>query len=114
MIVNIPKQFDSRHKAWAKHVGKVDVSKDNGFAFLGRFLTMGAKADLPQGSYVLVYDERGSMKNWYAHVTLYQVTGTGDLTPTGVEAQVFHGKMWALEVRDAIAALVNKGGGSNA
>ena len=32
----------------------------------------------------------------------------GDLTPTGVEAQVFQGKMWALEVRDAIAALVNK------
>ena len=50
MIIDVPKQFDSRHKAWAKHVVRVDTSKDTGFAFCGRFLPMGGKADVSVGS----------------------------------------------------------------
>ena len=107
MIVEIPAVFDIRHKAWAKHVTKVDTRLQSGYAFGGRFLTMGAKADLPEGAYVLVYEERGSMKRWDAHVDLYRVA-EGALQPTGVRAQVPMGRMWALEVRDAVTKLVNE------
>lgn len=110
MIIDVPKQFDSRHKAWAKHVVRVDTSKDTGFAFCGRFLPMGGKADVSVGSYILVYDERGSMKNWDAHVTVFQVAEDGSLKETGVAAQVPHGVSWALYVRDALATLVGAEG----
>lgn len=109
VIVQIPEQFDSRHKAWAKHVTHVDRNKSTGYAFTGRFLDMGGKADLPVNALVLVYDERGSMKNWDAHVDVYRVSEAGTLEPTGVSAQVHLGKTWALEVRDAIAALLDAG-----
>ena len=38
MIVEIPAVFDIRHKAWAKHVTKVDTRLQSGYAFGGRFL----------------------------------------------------------------------------
>ena len=102
MIVEIPAVFDVRHKAWAEHVTRVDENLQSGYAFGGRLLTMGAKADLPEGAYVLVYE----MKRWDAHVDLYCVA-EGALQPTGVRAQVPMGRRWALEVRDAVMKLVN-------
>src|SRR5690606_39631376 len=73
-IVEIPAKRDDRKKAWAKALESVDVTKSNGYAFVGNWLRRGEKAELPIGSFVLTYDAPGSMKNWYPVVKLYRVT----------------------------------------
>ena len=105
VIVNIPSARDSRKKNWAKVLESVDVSKPNGYAFIGNWLRRGERAELTVGSYVLTYDEPGSMKNWYPVVTLYRVT------PDGLEAVLeYEGEIgersWALAVRDRIAEIL--------
>ena len=105
VIVNIPSARDSRKKHWAKALESVDTTKPNGYAFLGNWLRRGERAELTVGSYVLTYDEPGSMKNWYPAVKLYRVT------PDGLEAVLeYEGEIgersWALAVRDKIATIL--------
>ena len=104
-IVQIPAKKDDRKKSWAKVLESVDITKSNGYAFVGNWLRRGEKAELPIGSYVLTYDEPGSMKNWYPLVKLYRVT------PDGLEAVLeYEGEIgersWALAVRDRIAEIL--------
>src|SRR5690606_33542896 len=104
-IVEIPAKRDDRKKAWAKALESVDVTKSNGYAFLGNWLRRGEKAELPIGSFVLTYDEPGSMKNWYPEVVLYRVTEDG--LEVAHEYKGDYGeRSWALAVRDRIAEIL--------
>lgn len=104
-IVDIPSARDNRKKNWAKVLESVDTTKPNGYAFLGNWLRRGERAELTVGSYVLTYDEPGSMKNWYPEVVLYRVTEDG--LEVAHEYKGDYGeRSWALSVRDNIAAIL--------
>ena len=103
-IVMIPETLDERKKTWRKLLEKVDKEKSNGYAFVGEWLRAGERAELEVGSFILCYDEPGSMKNWYPVVRLFKVGNDLD--------EVFHWegniceRSWALAVRDDIAAIL--------
>ena len=63
VAVEIPQVGDERHKNWAKVVDAVDTSKASGWAYDGPFIATGGIQDVPIGSVVLVYGERGSRAN---------------------------------------------------
>ncbi len=104
-IVMIPETLDVRKKTWRKHLEGVDTEKTNGYAFIGNWLRAGERAELEVGSFILCYDEDGSMKHWYPVVRLFKVV------ENGLE-EVYHWKgdprerSWALAVRDEIAAIL--------
>ena len=61
----------------------------------------GERAELEAGSFILLYDEPGSMKNWYPVVRLFKVVENGALE------EVYCGeRSWALAVRDEITAIL--------
>ena len=76
-IVMIPETLDGRKKTWRKHLESVDKEKTNGYAFIGNWLRAGERAELEVGSFILCYDEAGSMKNWYPVVRLHKVVENG-------------------------------------
>jgi hypothetical protein len=106
-IVMIPGTLDGRKKTWRKHLERVDKEKTNGYAFIGEWLREGERAELEMGSFILCYDEPGSMKNWYPVVRLFKVVENGN----GLE-EVYrwegdvHERSWALAVRDEIAVIL--------
>lgn len=106
VIVRIPGTQDKRKKSWAKHLTGVDISKSDGHAFDGDFLRQDDRAELAVGSYVLTYDQVGSMKNWAPLVILFEVMADGKLA----EIYRYKGGLvemgWALGCRDAIAKIV--------
>lgn len=104
-IVEIPAKRDDRKKSWAKVLESVDITKPNGYAFVGNWLRRGEKAELPIGSFVLTYDEPGSMKNWYPVVKLYRVTPDGLEVALEYEGEIRE-RSWALAVRDRIAEIL--------
>jgi len=83
-IVMIPETLDGRKKTWRKHLGSVDKTKANGYAFVGNWLQAGERAELEVGSFILCYDELG----------FYWKGGYGE-------------RSWALAVRDEIAAILD-------
>ena len=111
-IVMIPETLDERKKTWRKLLEKVDKEKSNGYAFVGEWLKAGERAELEVGSFILCYDEPGSMKNWYPVVRLFKVGNDLD--------EVFHWegniceRSWALAVRDDIAAILAEAQGQEA
>ena len=105
VIVDIPSARDNRKKNWAKVLESVDTTKPNGYAFLGNWLRRGERAELTVGSYVLTYDEPGSMKNWYPVVKLYRVTPDGLEVALEYEGEIGE-RSWALAVRDRIAEIL--------
>ena len=107
-IVMIPGTLDDRKKTWRKLLTQVDKTKANGYAFIGNWLRAGERAELKVGSFILCYDESGSMKNWYPVVRLFKV---GVENENGLQ-EVYRWKgdygerSWALAVRDEIAAIL--------
>lgn len=60
-IVTVPSSFAAhRGKHWAKHVTSVDTSRSNGYAFVGTWVRMDQRSELPVGAHVLTYDEETS------------------------------------------------------
>ena len=72
-IVMVPETLDERKKSWRKLLEGVDKEKANGYAFVGEWLKAGERAELEVGSFILCYDEAGSMKNWYPVVRMFKV-----------------------------------------
>ena len=112
-IVVIPETLDGRKKTWRKLLTQVDKTKANGYAFIGEWLRAGERAELKVGSFILCYDEAGSMKNWYPVVRLFKVL-ENDLE----EVFRWEGRVreysWALAVRDDIAAILAEAQGQEA
>lgn len=102
VAVDVPLVGDERHKNWAKVVENVDTSKSSGWAFDGPFIAAGGIQDVPAGSVVLVYGERGSRANPQSAAHVYTVNADATLT---LEAEA-KGQAWARTVRDPIERLL--------
>jgi hypothetical protein len=98
VAVEIPLVGDERHKNWAKVVEDVDTSKASGWAFDGPFVAVGGVQDVPAGSTLLVYGERGSRAN--PQITARVYTANADATLT-FESEA-KGRAWARTLRDVI------------
>lgn len=102
VAVDVPLVGDERHKNWAKVVENVDTSKSSGWAFDGAFVAAGGIQDVPAGSVLLVYGERGSRANPQSAARVYTVNADATLT---LEAEA-KGQAWARTVRDPIERLL--------
>jgi hypothetical protein len=102
VAVDIPLVGDERHKNWAKVVENVDTSKSSGWAFDGPFVAAGGIQDVPAGSVLLVYGERGSRAKPQSAARVYTVNADATLT---LEAEA-KGQAWARTIRDPIERLL--------
>lgn len=96
--IDVPLLGDERHKNWAKVVDSVDTAKSSGWAYEGGFVAVGGIQDLPAGSVLLVYGEKGSRINPQILARVYTVNPDTTLT---FEAEA-KGKAWARTLRDTI------------
>lgn len=102
--VDVPLVGDERRKNWAKVVHGVDDSKDSGWAYLGEFIAVGGIQDVPVGSVLLVYGERGSRANPQISAQVFSVNGDGSLTGEAVA----RGRAWARTLRDRVVELLDR------
>lgn len=102
VAVEVPLVGDERHKNWAKVVDNVDTSRTTGWAFDGAFVAAGGIQDVPAGSVLLVYGERGSRANPQSMARVYTVNADATLS---FEAEA-KGPAWARTVRDPIERLL--------
>lgn len=102
VAVDVPLVGDERHKNWAKVVDNVDSSKSSGWAFDGAFVAAGGIQDVPAGSVLLVYGERGSRARPQSSARVYTVNADATLT---FEAEA-KGKAWARTLRDPVERLL--------
>jgi len=100
--VDVPLLGYERHKNWAKVVYSVDESKDSGWAFEGDFVAVGGIQDVPAGSVMIVYGEKGSRTNPQIAVQLFTVNADATLTPQGSA----RGRAWARTLRDRVIELL--------
>jgi hypothetical protein len=98
VAVEVPLVGDERLKNWAKVVESVDSNRASGWAFEGPFVAPGGIQDVPTGSVLLVYGEKGSRGNPQPHARVYRVNGDATLTLEG-EAK---GRAWARTIRDVV------------
>jgi hypothetical protein len=96
VAVMVPQLGDGRRRHWAKVVTGVDESKASGWAYEGSFVADGGIQDLPIGSLLLLYGERGGAPNPRPLAALYSVGADSALTLEG-EAS---GSAWARTLRD--------------
>jgi hypothetical protein len=98
VAVDVPLVGDERHKNWAKVVESVDSAKTSGWAFEGPFVATGGIQDVPLGSVLLVYGERGSRVNPQITARVYRVNADSTIS---LEAEA-KGKAWARTLRDPV------------
>ena len=96
--VDVPLIGDERHKNWAKVVVSVDQARASGWAYEGPFVATGGIQDVPLGSTLLVYGERGSRANPQIMARVYTVNPDSTLS---LEAEA-KGKAWARTLRDTV------------
>ncbi len=102
IIITVPEYGDHRFKSWAKLLTGVDRSKTNGYCFEGSFISQ--KAEVPVGSYLLLYGRFGSMKYNDPAVRVLRVNEDGSLEK--VYEKQCETEKWALETRDEIASII--------
>lgn len=102
VAVEIPQVGDERHKNWAKVVHSVDSTKSSGWAFVGDFIATGGIQDVPAGSVVLVYGERGSRRSPQSEAHIYVVNPDSTLSSHGSSK----GRAWARTLRDVAEELL--------
>ncbi|MGA7272537.1 MAG: hypothetical protein WB239_15805 [Acidimicrobiia bacterium] len=102
VAADIPLLGDERLKTWAKVVHSVDETKSSGWAFVGEFIATGGIQDVPVGSVLVVYGERGSRANPRPLAAVYSVNADATLTHHA-EAS---GRAWARTLRDHVAELL--------
>ena len=102
VAVEVPLLGDARLKNWAKIVADVDETKSNGWAFDGEFIAPGGVQDVPVGSVVMVYGERGSRAHPQIEAKVFVANGDGTLS----HVQSASGRAWARTLRDRIAELL--------
>ncbi len=102
VAVDVPLVGDERKKNWAKIVTGVDDTLATGWAYEGEFIATGGIQDVPVGSIILSYGERGSRANPQieAKVLLVNNDATVSLMATA------KGRAWARTLRDQIVELM--------
>lgn len=103
--VDVPLVGDERRKNWAKIVTNVDESLASGWAFEGEFIATGGIQDVPVGSVLLIYGERGSRTNPQIEVQVLRVNS--DATTSHIASA--RGRAWARTLRDEIVTLLDEG-----
>lgn len=106
VAVEVPQVGDARHKNWAKVVENVDETKSSGWAFDGEFIATGGIQDVPVGSIVMVYGEKGSRANPQIEVRVFIANGDGTLS----HRQSATGRAWARTLRDRVSELLDEVG----
>ncbi len=96
--VEVPMVGDERHKNWARLVQSVDPSRSSGWSYEGPFVDVGGIQDLPVGSILLIYGERGSRANPQILARVYTVNSDATLS---FESEA-KGRAWARTLRDTI------------
>ena len=110
VIFDVPPPKDRRWRFWRKALDAVNTSCSNGYAFEGRFLQPGRKAELPVGTFVLTYDEVGNRRYHAAEVSLYRLSESGHLEAVRDDRGLVRveGSSWALDLRDRVALLMGQ------
>jgi hypothetical protein len=103
VAVEIPLVGDERHKHWAKVVHGVDPAKASGWAYVGDFIAAGGIQDVPAGSVILVYGERGSRANPQIEARVFVANPDATLSEHGSAK----GKAWARTLRDQVELLLD-------
>lgn len=93
---------DERRKNWAKIVTNVDESLASGWAFEGEFIAVGGIQDVPIGSVVLAYGERGSRVNPQIEARVLTINADGTVSHQATAK----GRAWARTLRDRIVELL--------
>lgn len=104
VAVDVPLVGDERLKSWAKVVDSVDETKSSGWAYVGEFVATGGIQDLPAGSVLLVYGERGSRANPRPQAAVYSVNADATLSHHADAS----GRAWARTLRDTVAELLSE------
>jgi hypothetical protein len=102
VAVDVPLVGDERRKNWAKVVTGVDDTLATGWAYEGEFIATGGIQDVPVGSIILSYGERGSRANPQIEAKVLQVNN--DATVSLVAAA--KGRAWARTLRDQVVELL--------
>jgi hypothetical protein len=102
VAVEVPLVGDARHKNWAKVIENVDETKSSGWAFDGEFIAAGGIQDVPVGSIVMVYGEKGSRANPQIEASVFVANGDGTLS----HEQSASGRAWARTLRDRVSELL--------
>ena len=100
--IDVPLVGDERRKNWAKIVTNVDASHATGWAYEGDFIATGGVQDVPIGSIILVYGERGSRTNPQVEARVLRVNSDGTVSLI-TQAK---GRAWARTLRDPVADLL--------
>lgn len=106
--IDVPLVGDERRKNWAKIVTNVDESHASGWAYEGDFIATGGVQDVPIGSIILVYGERGSRTNPQVEARVLRVNNDGTVTLVN-QAK---GRAWARTLRDSVAELLADASGT--
>lgn len=104
VAIDVPLVGDERRKNWAKVVTNVDDSLASGWAYEGEFIATGGIQDVPVGSILLVYGERGSRTNPQIEARVLRVNA--DATVSLITAA--KGRAWARTLRDQILELMDQ------
>jgi hypothetical protein len=104
VAVEVPLVGDPRRKNWAKVVRRVDDSRSSGWAFEGEFIASGGIQDVPIGSVLVVYGEKGSRATPQMEARVYVVNSDGTLTHHTTAT----GRAWARTIRDPVAELLER------
>lgn len=104
VAVEVPLVGDPRRKNWARVVNAVDETKSSGWAFEGEFIAVGGIQDVPVGSVVIVYGERGSRANPLIEARVFIANGDGTMS----HHQTASGRAWARTLRDGVAELLEQ------
>ncbi|GMQ98864.1 MAG: hypothetical protein BMS9Abin17_1395 [Acidimicrobiia bacterium] len=100
--VDVPLVGDERHKNWAKIVTNVDESQSSGWAFEGEFIATGGIQDVPIGSVILSYGERGARTNPQVEARVLKVNSDGTMSLVASAK----GRAWARTLRDGIVSMI--------
>jgi hypothetical protein len=105
VAIDVPLVGDERRKNWAKIVTNVDESLTSGWAFEGDFIATGGIQDVPIGSILLLYGERGSRTNPQIEARVIRVNSDGTMSHVA-DAK---GRAWARTLRDQVVQLLQDG-----
>jgi hypothetical protein len=102
VAIDVPLVGDERRKNWAKIVTNVDESLTSGWAFEGDFIATGGIQDVPIGSILLLYGEKGSRTNPQIEARVIRVNNDGTMT----QVANAKGRAWARTLRDQVVQLL--------
>ncbi len=102
VAVDVPLVGDERRKNWAKIVTNVDESLATGWAFEGEFIATGGIQDVPIGSILLLYGEKGSQSNPRIEARVVRINSDGTMS----HITTVKGRAWARTLRDQVVELL--------